>query len=67
MIYYGTEEDARRWGVFARDLFGLIRQGDQDAVTLFLEEMDELEVRRMLWFFVQSGGVLNVPTEETDS
>lgn len=67
MIYYSTEEDARRWGRFSRDLFALVRQGDQDAVMLFLEEMDETEVRRMLWFFVQSGGVLGVSSKEVDS
>jgi N-acetylglucosamine kinase-like BadF-type ATPase len=53
-----NEESARRYGRFARQLFALTREGDPDAVDLFLENMSEAEVREMLKLMIGAGGRL---------
>lgn len=53
-----TEDDAIRYGKYAKHLFELSRNEGHASVEVFLAMMDVEELRCLLGFLVEAGGVL---------
>lgn len=57
-----TEDDAVRYGKYAKHLFELWRTEGEQSVEVFLGMMDTDELRNLLGYLVAAGGMLTTDT-----